>query len=294
MTKDTEISYLSDKIPGYTKEQKKDFRKIYKLFKKELANEHIEITDAFGCDGYLIEGDYYRIEFSIKGLEWFRFGLWFAEESDFEICEDDADLYYRVYIFSQPTNYIDKFKPFASRLVIEESIYKPDLKKNSLKYETIKFARFVKEIKKHPYIAWYKHSKCGWFEFEYLSPIKCFLEYQKVEYLRKRNERLQTKLTKEERKWIERKLKEYNFDYKIVKHENCFPEYDVIVKDTTVKKKEFCAWLTEEEEKEFRDILEKYKRKYKKAYFSDAFGLEVLRVKEYGNALRKEEDGQQN
>lgn len=126
---------------------------IEKIFNEieEESNYRLKIIDkVFGNGYYIFEfGEDSVCHFKIKGLKRWQFGLWIREDNDNET--------YVINLFGEHNDYIDKFKPTATRIAHEFKY----VDENDL-WKCQEFIDELMMIKQHPYTM--KHCYYGMYE----------------------------------------------------------------------------------------------------------------------------------
>lgn len=140
------------------------YYKFYITIKNRLKKEGIEITsEVFGDGCGLVElGENGVVWFWVKGLENYKFGIWFTVE-DRKICAT---------CFAQYKLFINKFKPSYSGLRCREYLYKHyDYDEYNLEeFELYELDTMIKFMKKHPVKAYYidqRQLEYSWELFDY-------------------------------------------------------------------------------------------------------------------------------
>lgn len=140
---------------------------IEQIFNKieEESNYCLKVINKiFGNGSYIFEfGEDSVCHFKIKGLKRWQFGLWIREDNDGEN--------YVVDIFGEHEDYIDKFKPTATRITHKFKYVD--------EYDLWKCEEFINElmmIKQHPYTM--KHCYYGMYENYLIFLLSEFFYYR--------------------------------------------------------------------------------------------------------------------
>ncbi|MBQ9160897.1 MAG: hypothetical protein IJ122_06205 [Methanobrevibacter sp.] len=252
----------------FTELQKKDFDTIITTIRKDLAEENFHITQEFFSNGYLIRDDHKIWIFYVKECPDWRFGVWidnwgiWASKRQNTTDED----YYQIQTFAQHENYIDKFKPSVSTLLVKEQLYKGDVNKYNQDFHWAQEERkrMFRYIRDFPALAWYQDTHYTDLKFEYVSLEKAQKEFEESEKERLASEDDYEQQKKEEYDFVASILKKKYKRYKILYDSNSFPCYTVIIEDE--KLRQWNDFLTDEEEKQLKKIRSKH-NKYNGACF---------------------------
>lgn len=150
-----------------------EYKKLTKRILKQIEKKGFCPTDIKFDSGYFIfehEKDSV-VKFHIKECKGWLFGIWWSKD-DYIKCE----------FFTQYEDCIDKFKPSASVLVMNETLY--DTKKTDIEYISYEFVDLIEYIKKFPYKAWYRDVFFGYDIWQEVSGFEAWKEY--IEYRIKR------------------------------------------------------------------------------------------------------------
>ena len=244
-------------------------KRFFKSYKKILEDNKFTITEEWYPDGYLIADDHKMWTFKLKECPDWLFGIWADKE------EESGDKnYYLIRVFAQPENYIDKFKPAASRILNEVVV---GGKKSEWEKEEI--LKVFKYVRNNPYLAWYQDVHFTNYNLEYISPKTAKREFKKSERERKLRIKIEKRLDAEETAWIKNKLDEMGEKYKILTEENCYPRHTVLLEDKTVGKKVWANLIPDDDWLEFEKIVAKYDKKYHPIHFYSNFDNVALLVK---------------
>lgn len=112
-----------------------------------LKGEGLEFSSLSTGNGYYIFefGDETVCHFTVNGVKRWLFGIWAFEDE----TEGTHEKVYRVSLFGEHTDYIDKFKPTATKLS-ETFVVKDQSEIDDGKYEIYDFADTIKAVKAHP------------------------------------------------------------------------------------------------------------------------------------------------
>ena len=178
---------------------------IVKQFKQELKNNDFTILDEWWPDGYLYDGDVSMFHFKLKECPDWCFGLWVSGKYH----DENA---YLIEVFGQPTHYIDKFKPQASHFLEKDGFNQS----NEIYWTDI--LRMLEYIKKNPYLAWYRDVYGVDYNLEYISPEIAKETFERDETERIEREQVEKIIDQKETEWVENKLKEKGYEFKIIDH----------------------------------------------------------------------------
>lgn len=144
--------------------KKEVIEKIFNYIEEE-SNYRLKVTNkAFGNGYYLFEfGEDSVCHFTIKGLKRWAFGLWVRENDDNES--------YNINLFGEHSDYIDKFKPTATKITYE---FKYNTE-NDL-WQSLHFIDELLMIKRHPSVI--KHCYYGVFQNYLTFLLKEFFYYR--------------------------------------------------------------------------------------------------------------------
>ena len=170
-----------------------DFKTVSELVFKNFGNYDISINSKIDKGGYYVfeaEEDYQFINFKIDGIKHWKFGLWLS-------YADDTKNNFRIELFGQHEDYIDKFKPTCSPKNMRfEFTYDFEKNKNVIEndfwLELCDFMDEVHKLKTSPLIyqymtygpdMWSHESFLGyhinWFWFYKIElPIRKFCQYE--------------------------------------------------------------------------------------------------------------------
>ena len=251
----------------YTKEEKKHCNEIIEFIRHSLKEEKFKIKEEFFVDGYLIDGDHYIWHVLLEDCPEWRFGVWI------DIDDDN----YVVSIFAQPINYIDKFKPSASNVLKEWTVYDVKELDNWDKKQALAVFKYVKE---QPYLAWYRNMHYVDYNLEYVSPQQAKADYEECEKLRLLEEKIYKKLDEAEVKWMKNKAESLGLKYKITTDRDCSPRHEMVIEDPNMSEKGFYTWLEDDEWEEFKKIAKDFEKKYPRMFLPSTFNPYALFVKE--------------
>ena len=140
---------------------------IEKIFNEieEESNHRLKVIDkVFGNGYYIFEfGEDSVCNFKIKGLKRWTFGLWIRKDNDNET--------YVINLFGEHNDYIDKFKPTATRITHEFKY----VDENDL-WKCQEFVDELLMIKHHPSVM--KHWHYGMYENYLIFLLREFFYYQ--------------------------------------------------------------------------------------------------------------------
>lgn len=244
----------------FTEEEEADFRIIIKGIRDKLLADGFNFIEEIYPNGYFFDGDHKMWHFEVKECPDWLFGVWIDNKDDFS-DDDDAKDWYLVRAFAQHKNYIDKFKPTASSLLVETEVYIPELSDGQLdEYEAKRLTDIMRFVREQPYLAWYRDVHMTDFNLEYISPEKAKKDFEESEKERIEVEKAQAELDAEEVAWMKNYFDKLGVDYHITTEENCVPRHTVIVHD---KNQEAGWWdvISEKDWMEFNGIYEKYKER---------------------------------
>lgn len=141
-------------------------KELYDKFCEVMKNHKFVIKDiVFHNSSFVLTSDEYSvIQFKVKGLKKWLFGLWMIQE-------DDGKRYFQ--LFAQPFNDIDKFKPSRAQLLYRSDRPIEDMKDWEIE-EAVKEVMYP--IKYDRRLAWYIHH-CGCFP---TNDVEKWKEYLKL------------------------------------------------------------------------------------------------------------------
>lgn len=145
-------------------------RYFFYKFANQMREEHFEFYDIIFSNGYfLFEGDEDSvIQFKIKGLDNWLFGVW--------IKEDEKDKKY-LDVFCQHEMFIDKFKPSRGDFDIKVRYYEDDgTVQQDFKFDTFELENALEFMKEHEAIFFWR----GDDPYRYIPEWKAKLEMAKT------------------------------------------------------------------------------------------------------------------
>lgn len=144
---------------------------VKKVLSKVEDAESIELVDRKFCDGYYIFefGDDSVCHFRVKGLKCWLFGVWCNETEN----PDE----YKISLFGEHENYIDKFKPtrtdISYQFILDSNTIDNLINDDLYVSEIYQFSEQLSNIKKHPHIQ----------EFVIYAPQDNFIRYHLSKFL---------------------------------------------------------------------------------------------------------------
>ena len=138
------------------KEEKKNYRRIIEFVINELKEGTIEFSYEKFLNGYYIFdfGEDSVFHFRIKGIKGWLFGIWCSEKQNEENI-------YRISIFGEQDDHIDKFKPTATNISYTFDFDDKE-EGHPLYTEILDFIELVKKIRMQPLICeWFLYNFCG-------------------------------------------------------------------------------------------------------------------------------------
>ena len=204
----------------------KTINNLFEAMKKAMLDEYNQIIHIGNVKKYIASWDTdeeykWRVEFKVDTcLDW-TFGL------DIEQVEKERVMYT---LFAQPDKYIDKFKPSASYLFWNYSVYIQDTDDDYKKQFEGKWieASMINLIMKYPEIALYKHLNYVSDPFTYIT-LKGADEY--IKEMRKKEQKEEKEIRKNNNKIIRFYKHRLRKCIVIDKGEDCIPRYDICVKE---------------------------------------------------------------
>ena len=192
--------------------------KFFNSIKSQEDFENIEFTDVTYLEGYYIFtfAEDSVVHFHINKCPGWKFGIWWDE------IGEEAKPYYNGTFFAQYENAIDKFKPSASEIKTNITIYPKGEDSIFETSETIEF------IEKEPYLAFCRDYCFMNYNFRYLSRR----EAKKIFWNYKREKAAEDKYTKKfdaiVLNWVRKYILPMFTDAEIIDMgENWSPRYDV-------------------------------------------------------------------
>lgn len=242
----------------FTDEEEADFRIILKGIRDRLLADSFNFVEEIYPDGYLIQGDHKMWHFELKECPDWLFGVWIENKGDWS-DDDDAKEWYSVSVFAQHKNYINKFKPTASSLLVESELYIPALKDEGLdEYEAEKLTDLMRFVREQPYLAWYRDTHLTDFNLKYVSPEEAKKDFEASEKERLATIKAQAEMEEEEMAWMKNYFDKLGVEYHITTDEDCYPKHTVIIHDKN-QTAGFVDVMSEKDWEEFNGIYEKYK-----------------------------------
>lgn len=258
---------------GFSKRELEHFELILKALRDKISEKGLTIQDEVYPEGYLFANDYKIWIFDLAECPDWSFGVWLVEDNEKDNKKDDEkEKKYCMWLFAQHKKYIDKFKPFASALCVEENIWVSDLEGDGdIHYEIDEALQVVDFVKEQPYLAWYRDVHWTNFNLKYVSPEEAKKDFEEHEAERLKREQLEAELDAEETAWMKNYYDKTGYKYKITTDENYWPKHSVIIEDKDVEPGCY-GMLDEKEKEEFDKILKKYENRgfYLHSTFDDS------------------------
>ena len=235
--------------------------KFFNSIKSQGDFEDIEFTDVTYLEGYYIFafGEDSVVHFHINKCPGWKFGIWWDEVGE------EAKPYYNGEFFAQYEENIDKFKPTASEINTNITIY---LEGEDSIFETSETIEF---IEKEPYLAFCRDYCFMNYNFRYLSRREAKMIFWKY----KREKAAEDKYTKKfdaiVLNWVRKHILHLFTDAEIIDMgENWSPRYDVFApfeKNKDIVDKSGCySWFGDDNEsqrlkKKFDRLIKRLKKR---------------------------------
>lgn len=241
-----------------TEQEKKDYNKILTSIHLQLKKLGFHIKKEWYPSGYLIENDHKMWHLELKECPDWKFGVWLDSEKE----------YYRLYVFAQHKNYINKFKPTDCKVVEKYQVWKEDLASSEeiSEWDLKEWTEIFRYVKEQPYLAWYRNETYTDYNTKYVSPAEAKKKFLKSEKECRKYQKAQSEIDKAELAWMKKYLDSLGYKYKITTDDYAIPRHDVVIEKPAIETKGWYSLMDDEDWAEFSSIHRRIKEKNKLKY----------------------------